>query len=92
MGKMGVMLAALVAALCGCEERKSGLVVRTDYAVPAGWTPKKIMGKDFRPMLYPGEWACGGSHNDKRAKEIGMWPRPDLRTVRAFVSRLGRLV
>ena len=78
MSKTGLMLAALVAALCGCDEQEPGLVARTDYSVPAGWTPKKIMGKDFRPMLYPGEWACGGTHNDKRAKEIGMWPRPDL--------------
>lgn len=73
--------AALVTALAGCsaEPSSSALVRRTDYAVPARWETKPIMGRSFRPLLAPGMWACPGRYNDARAERLGqgLLPRPD---------------
>ena len=73
-------LAFALLALAGCEYGEKGthgVVVRGDYGVPADWAVAPIMGREFRPLLPPGPWACPGAYNDKRAKEIGLWPRPD---------------
>lgn len=45
MSKTGLMLAALVAALCGCDEQEPGLVARTDYSVPGGMDAEEDHGQ-----------------------------------------------
>ena len=44
--------AMAVAAFAGHEDGR--LVVRTDFEVPSGWVPKKIMGRELHPMVRGG--------------------------------------
>jgi len=75
------LFGAVLLAATGCSRETGGeaLVRVRTKAVPVAWTPPSIMGKEFRPMLAPGMWACGGAYNDARAKNLGqgLLPRPD---------------
>ena len=77
------VLAAAVAAACMASEASAGdsgrLVRRVDFDIPESWAPPEIMGRNYRPMLAPGMWACPGKYNDERAKRLGqgLLPRPD---------------
>ena len=76
-------MVAAMQTLCATGNVTSGaadrLVLRTDFEVPERWAPPEIMGRNYRPMLAPGMWACPGKFNDERARQLGqgLLPRPD---------------
>lgn len=74
----GAAVAALVVVGCS-KPLPSGLVRQMDPGSVAHERPPLIMGREFRPLLAPGMWACGGAYNDARAKKLGqgLLPRPD---------------
>ena len=73
-----VVVLTVVASLAASDD-SGRLVRRVDFDVPESWAPPEIMGRNFRPMLAPGMWACPGKYNDERAKRLGqgLLPRPD---------------
>ena len=54
-----VVVLTVVASLAASDD-SGRLVRRVDFDVPESWAPPEIMGRNFRPMLAPGMWACPG--------------------------------
>ena len=65
-GRLVALAATAVFAGCADRPAESGLVRRTDFSVSERWTTKPVMGRDFRPLLAPGMWACPGAYNVKK--------------------------
>ena len=53
-----VFLACAGLALAGGAVRAERLVVRTDFDIPASWSPRKLMGHDFLPSFLQEYWTA----------------------------------